>query len=47
MRSAIREEECTVSRDVTRDEGDVILLGGRREVMSKRSQKKFQRRDNV
>lgn len=28
MRSAIREEECTVSRDVTRDEGDVILLGG-------------------
>lgn len=29
MRSAIREEECTVSRDVTRDEGDVILLGGK------------------
>lgn len=28
MRSAIREEECTVSRDVTRDEGDVILLEG-------------------
>ena len=44
MRSAIREEECVVSRDVTREEGEVILLEGeRREVIRRRSQ----RRDNV
>lgn len=28
MRRAIREKECTVSRDVSRDEGDGNPVGG-------------------
>lgn len=44
MRSAIREKECTLSRDVSRDEGDDNPAGGGTKGWAKKKEKATKKR---
>lgn len=44
MRSAIREKECTLSRDVSRDEGDGKILPEGEEEQKGKSEKATKKR---